>query len=227
MALIHEMLALAMAEIPAVGKDHAIGSGSGGPSYRFRAVDDFVNAVGPVFTRHGITMSWRVCECLRRDIQTKSGGTATETLLQVEYTLAAQDGSSVVIRSVGEGRDSGDKSANKAMSAALKYALSHALLIPTQDRSDSEYQEPESAASPDTDPAAITARRREVQRMASEHRRGCPDGLPIAAWLVKVRNATLGQDVPADTMERLDLLADAIRRYDPATAEPLPKEPTT
>jgi len=48
------------------------------------------------------------------------------------------DGSSVESIMIGEAMDSGDKSANKAMSTALKYALMQAFLIPTEELKDSD-----------------------------------------------------------------------------------------
>jgi hypothetical protein len=52
----------------------------------------------------------------------------------------------------GEGMDSGDKSLNKAFSAALKYALLSMFLIPTEDPKDSENESHE--VKPKAKPAA-------------------------------------------------------------------------
>ena len=48
------------------------------------------------------------------------------------YTFYAPDGSNVRAVVVGEAMDSGDKSSNKAMSAALKYALLQIFRVPTE-----------------------------------------------------------------------------------------------
>jgi hypothetical protein len=56
----------------------------------------------------------------------------------MRFQFFADDGSSVSVTTIGEGMDSGDKSSNKAMSAALKYALVQMFCIPTADDKDSE-----------------------------------------------------------------------------------------
>jgi hypothetical protein len=62
---------------------------------------------------------------------TKSGGNLIYRILTVDVSLVSgEDGSRETVRVVGEGMDSGDKAANKAMSAALKYALSQTLILP-------------------------------------------------------------------------------------------------
>jgi hypothetical protein len=50
----------------------------------------------------------------------------------VAYTFYASDGSSIRAVVVGEASDSADKSSNKAMSAALKYALLQIFCVPTE-----------------------------------------------------------------------------------------------
>ena len=66
--------------------------------------------------------------------------------LLVRHTFYAEDGTHVVCVTLGEAMDSGDKASNKAMSAALKYALIETFLIPTfeADR-DTETASPEMA----------------------------------------------------------------------------------
>lgn len=210
---IHELLIAVMRDVPAVGKDHA----NQKQRYRFRAVDDFVAAVGPVLVKHGVSLSWAVEDVRREEHKSGSGNPLHFTVLTVRYTLtAAEDGSSVSIVAVGEGMDSGDKSANKAMAGALKYALSHALLIPTQDRSDSEYAEPEPRPGDD-----LRAAKKAVMVQIAKHRQGCPDGMPDADWAARLRTAVLG-DKQATTVEDCDALAAAIPTLDPVTGDRLP-----
>lgn len=64
--------------------------------------------------------------------------------LVVDHHFYAKDGSSVVCTTVGEAMDSGDKASNKAMSAALKYALTETYMIPTYEADrDTEDASPE------------------------------------------------------------------------------------
>lgn len=56
----------------------------------------------------------------------------------MKFTAYAEDGSSVSSVTIGEAMDSGDKSMNKAMSTAYKYALMQIFCIPTADDKDTE-----------------------------------------------------------------------------------------
>jgi ERF superfamily len=72
---------------------------------------------------------------LDRDVaerETKQGGILIYTTLTMAYTFYAPDGSNVRAVVVGEAMDTGDKSSNKAMSAALKYALLQIFCVPTE-----------------------------------------------------------------------------------------------
>jgi hypothetical protein len=60
------------------------------------------------------------------------------TTLTVRHTFTADDGSFVEAVTIGEAMDSGDKSSNKAMSAAMKYALLEVFCVPTEDDNDTE-----------------------------------------------------------------------------------------
>jgi hypothetical protein len=92
-------------------------------NYKFRGIDDVYNALSGHLADAGLCALPRV---LRRDVTeraTKSGGTLFYTVLDVEYDfVASEDGSKHTVAVVGEAMDSADKSSNKAMSAAYKYA---------------------------------------------------------------------------------------------------------
>ena len=71
--------------------------------------------------------------------QTQKGGTLIYTTLTVEFDfVSAEDGSTHTVRTVGEAMDSADKSSNKAMSAAYKYAAFMAFCIPTEGDNDAD-----------------------------------------------------------------------------------------
>lgn len=121
-------IARVMAEVGAVGKTKKNAS----QGYQFRGVDDVVAHVQEVMAKCGVIVVPRVVERERETLTTKSGGAMVSVRLLVEHTfLCETDGSSVVCTTLGEAMDSGDKASNKAMSAALKYALTETLLIPT------------------------------------------------------------------------------------------------
>src|SRR5581483_10530973 len=81
-----------------------------------------------------------VLDKTREERTSKSGGSLLYTILTVKYTFFTEDGSSFDVTTVGEAMDSGDKSSNKAMSAALKYALFQVFCIPTDEDNDTENQ---------------------------------------------------------------------------------------
>ena len=61
-------------------------------------------------------------------------------ILTVQHRFYAHDGSFIDVVTIGEAMDSGDKASNKAMSAAMKYALIELLAIPTEGDNDTENQ---------------------------------------------------------------------------------------
>ena len=79
------------------------------------------------------------------------GGALFYTVLTVEFDLvSAEDGTKHTVCTVGEAMDSGDKSTNKAMSAAYKYMAFLTFCIPTEgdndaDGSTHEVKEPQQA----------------------------------------------------------------------------------
>lgn len=140
---IHQRMAEAMADIKAIGKDRV----NPQQRYNFRGIDDAYNALQPILAQHGVFPVPTVLSFEREARQTKNGGTLLSTLALVRYTFYAPDGSSVEAVTLGEGMDSGDKSANKAMAAAQKYALLQVFMVPTEEPKDSENDSPELAGS--------------------------------------------------------------------------------
>ena len=109
-----------------------------GQNYKFRGIDDMYNALHELFAKHEVFICSDVLELTREERQTQKGGNLIYTLLKIKFTFQTMDGSSVESIMIGEAMDSGDKSANKAMSTALKYALMQAFLIPTEELKDSD-----------------------------------------------------------------------------------------
>lgn len=125
--------------------------------YNFRGIDDVYNVVSPLLAKHGLCILPRVLShhCVER--QTKNGSPLFYTTLDVEFDfVCAADGSSHTVRTVGEAMDSADKSSNKAMSAAYKYAVMQAFAIPTEGDNDADGTTHDVAAGPH--PLLITLR---------------------------------------------------------------------
>jgi hypothetical protein len=157
-AQIYELIPKVMAEVGAIEKARR----NEQQKYFFRGIDDVFAAFQPVLAKHRV---FYVPEVLDKDVterETKSGSTLIYTTLAVAYTFYAPDGSNVRAVVVGEAMDSGDKSSNKAMSAALKYALLQIFCVPTEANEDADAQtheiKPKAAAAPRSEPVKIEAR---------------------------------------------------------------------
>lgn len=117
-----------------------------GASYKFRGIDDIFNTVSPLLAEHGLCILPRVLsrDCIER--QTKAGGAIFYTTVEVEFDfVCAEDGSKHTVKTFGEAMDTSDKSTNKAMSAAYKYAALQAFAIPTEGDNDADSHTPEVA----------------------------------------------------------------------------------
>lgn len=131
---IYQAIAAVMADVGAVGKDAT----NQYDKYRYRSIDAVMNAMHPAMAKHHVFVTPEVLEQSREERQSAKGGTMIYSVSKVRYTFYTDDGSSVQATVIGEGSDRGDKSMNKAMSAAFKYALFQVFCIPTEEMVDSE-----------------------------------------------------------------------------------------
>ncbi len=137
---IYKAMVNVMKEVDAVAKDR----NNPQQGYKFRGVEDVMNMLQPKLAKHGIFMTSEMHEEVHREEKaSKSGGILTTSIVTLTITFHAEDGSSVSSCLPGEGMDSGDKSLNKALSAAYKYIMFQVFCIPTEDLKDSEDESPE------------------------------------------------------------------------------------
>lgn len=125
--------------------------------YNFRGIDDCLNNLQPALLKARVFLVPRIVEMSREERASKSGGVLIYTTVKGEYDfVSSEDGSKVTAITFGEGMDSSDKSLNKAMSGALKYAIIQTLSIPTEELIDSERDthEPAAKASPKSEKQA-------------------------------------------------------------------------
>lgn len=121
-----------------IAKDRRSGDG-GGPRFVFRGIDDIYNALSSVMADAKLMMLPRVLERSNVERATKNGGVMFYTTVKVEFDLvSAEDGSKHTVVTFGEAMDTSDKSTNKAMSAAFKYAAMQAFCIPTEGDNDAD-----------------------------------------------------------------------------------------
>lgn len=143
-ALIYKKMSDVMREIGHVSKDQK----NQAQGFKFRGIDQFVNALYPALVRNGVFMTPRATSYTQelKDVTRGSGkpGVDKHVSIQMEYDFYAEDGSKVTVGPVpAEGLDSGDKATNKALSAALKYALIQTFTVPTEDMAEADLESPE------------------------------------------------------------------------------------
>jgi hypothetical protein len=131
--IIFNQIIAIMSELDAIGKARSNSQGAG---FKYRGIDDVYNALHALLAKHGVFTVPQVQSMKREERQSKSGGVLNYTILTIDFVFYAIDGSSVTATMVGEAMDSGDKSSNKAMSVAHKYAFLQVFAIPTEEQKD-------------------------------------------------------------------------------------------
>ena len=139
MAMIHEAICATMNDVGAVTK----GDFNQYDKYKFRGIDAVMNALNPAMRKNGIFVVPEVLEHHQEERQSQKGGLMIYTICKVKYTFYAKDGSSLDAVVVGEAMDRSDKSTNKAMSAAFKYACFQTFCIPTEEMQDADSESPQ------------------------------------------------------------------------------------
>ena len=74
----------------------------------------------------------------RYDRTTRSGNTLEYVLVEGRFRFTGPAGDHAEVVTIGQGSDTSDKACNKAMSAAIKYALIQTFVIPTRDMTDAD-----------------------------------------------------------------------------------------
>ena len=176
-----------------ISKQRRSGDG-GGPKFAFRGIDDVYNALAPVLAANQLMMLPRMLSRFQEERQTRNGGVMFYTTVEAEFDIVSGvDGSRHTVRTFGEAMDSSDKSTNKAMSAAFKYAAMQAFCIPTEGDNDAD------ASTHEVQAVAKQERRTERQADAPKD----DDGLmPDAEW-ANLSNLLRAANVPAS-----DLIAE-------------------
>jgi len=116
--------------------------------YKFRPVDEFMNALHVPLVRHGVIMTPKVLtrDSFERDRRNRQGeiiGVMRVVELLVEFTFHSPDGTTIVAVAAGEGADVADKATNKAMAGAFKYAIMQTFMVPTRELQDGDEDTPE------------------------------------------------------------------------------------
>lgn len=139
---IYTAISAIMDECPAIAKKQK----NSQQGFMYRGVDVVMNVLQPLMSKHKVFAVPEVLECERSERTAKNGSILLYTVLKVKYTFYAEDGSSVCAVVQGEGMDSADKSSNKAMSVAFKYACFQVFCIPTEEMKDPDAETPPTSA---------------------------------------------------------------------------------
>lgn len=132
MSAIHEAINKVMDEVGYVKKSRAQNL-----NYSFAGEAALISALRPSMVEHGIFMTVSKVHNITRENYTTAKGTAmVNTVIHATVRFLHTSGESLDVDAVGEGSDSGDKSANKAMTGLYKYALRQTFCIETGDDPD-------------------------------------------------------------------------------------------
>lgn len=155
--------------------------------YKFRGIDDCLNALAPLLSRSNLVILPEVLEREVVERQTKSGGALFYVTVKVKYAFVnAEDDSRHDVVTYGEAMDSADKATNKAMSAAYKYAVIQAFCIPTEGENDADAVTHDVAAKK---AQAYTASKQTAQAKIAELRNEGPLGFSQAEILAASKKA--------------------------------------
>lgn len=162
---IYSAIANVMKDVGIVGKD----SVNTYDHYKYRGIDAVMSALNPAMVKNKVFVTPTVLDSHREERTGSSGTTMVYSILTVKYTFYTGDGSNIECVVIGEAMDRSDKSTNKALSAAFKYACFQTFCIPTDEMKDNEEESPEikpkataKKTAPKSDPmlAKITAKQK-------------------------------------------------------------------
>lgn len=122
-----------MGEIRSIGKTRDFEGGSSG-RFKFRGVEDMLNAFGPACRKHSVVVSQYRVAAEYRDTTTTKGAKMRECTVTVTYRIYGPAGDFIECQAMGEASDSGGRSTPKAQSVALRTLLINNGLVPTEDR---------------------------------------------------------------------------------------------
>lgn len=122
-AAVIQALSKVMAELPAIGKGDKSPEG-----YSYRGIEAITKHLQPLLAKHGVIIvpNATVTSVVASPAM-KDGW--QDVYATVEWQIFGPDGTSIMARTNGIGRDRADKGANKAQTQAFKYLLLHLLSI--------------------------------------------------------------------------------------------------
>ena len=143
-----------------VGYVQKTGQMRGGGNYKYAGEAEIIATIRPAMVDAGIIMYPAGVHDMRIDTYPTKNSSMNHVVAIYTWVFThAESSTSIEVMTVGEGADVGDKSANKSMTAAKKYALLQTFLIETgNDPDDSSSQDMQRTTHPDKNDAAPTPR---------------------------------------------------------------------
>lgn len=151
--------------------------------YKFRGIDDVLNALSAALVASGLVILPRCTERIVVERATAKGGALFNVTCRVEFDLVStEDGSVHTVCTYGEAMDSADKATNKAMSAAYKYLALLVFCIPTEASpdTDADFSTHEVAARQPQAPAVDMSPKARAQRIMTGVAAGDAEGAALA-----------------------------------------------
>lgn len=98
--------------------------------WSYRSIEQVYNRAQPLFAEHGVFCIPEVLEHNQRDLKAKSGSFFFWTSIKARFRFTAEDDTYKDVIMSAEAMDDEDKSTNKALSVAHRYAICMLLMIP-------------------------------------------------------------------------------------------------
>lgn len=134
---IHAAVVSIADELRQVGIGKKKGS-SDGIKYAFRSIDDVYAALSPLLAKYKLYIRPKAMQVLSSEV---CGKQRLSRILVTYVVTSSEDGSSIEAQAVGEGADSTDKAAGKAMSYAYKSLMFQLFCIPVVGQHDPDKEE--------------------------------------------------------------------------------------
>ncbi len=124
---IYEKIASILEEVKPIAKDRK----NTQQNYSFRGVDDVMNALSPILTKHRVfPICSKIEDISSEKVTSNRGAEGWRQVKRFTFKFNAEDGSSVETMADGESIDYGDKGSNKCYSVAYREALFKMFIIP-------------------------------------------------------------------------------------------------
>lgn len=202
-----------MGDVQGVGKHGQMDPASRMGNYKFTRYDDLKRELGAACRAHGVMLQSETINVVNeRDFEDKR---KTRVQIAMRYLFTSLvDGSTVKFEVVGESIDTSDKASGKAMTMALKTALTQAFMLAAEDTEDPDATRP----GEDDIPREARQDRRDqsVQRRDSQPDYQVGDTVTVAGTTFTKHSD--GPAIPSPAYDPAKARADAAQQYAPNNA---------